>query len=186
MFSSYRNEVTNALKGIDPEKVQEAVDILRQARSRNACVFIVGNGGSAATASHFANDLLKVCDLRAFSLPDMTPTMLAYGNDLGWQTAFGSMLKVFLRPQDVLIAISCSGNSPNVVGAVQFAKSIERELLPGIKTIAMLGADEHSSISRLFPSVAIHVPYKDIRVQEDCHMVICHAIAGALSAQASA
>jgi D-sedoheptulose 7-phosphate isomerase len=184
MFPQYQNDLINALRAVSHEEVYRAYNVLSQARARNAAVYILGNGGSAATASHFANDLFKMCGIRAFSLADMTPTFLAYGNDLGWKTAYASMLKGLLAPQDVVVVISCSGNSPNIVSAMQFVNSIEREQLPGIKTIALLGADPHSSVDRLFPSVAIHVPFRDIRVQEDCHLVICHSIVGELSGKA--
>jgi len=178
VFNSYRTDVQTALNGISSEKVQEAVELLRRARFQNANVYIVGNGGSAATASHFANDLLKMCSIRAFSLPDMVPVMTAFGNDHGWEYAFENILSRVLLAQDVVIAISCSGNSPNVIEAIRLMKNIN---LPGLKTIALTGANYDCALSKLVPDVMIYVPFKDIRVQEDCHMIICHAIAGALS-----
>jgi D-sedoheptulose 7-phosphate isomerase len=166
-----------ALRGVSAEKVREMVDVLRRVRFQNASVYLVGNGGSAATASHFANDLVKMCGVRAFALGDMGPAVSAFGNDDGWEYMFAHPLVKLLLPQDVLIAISCSGSSENVVEAVRVMKS---HSYPGLKTIVLTGADVNCELAKLQPDVIIYVPFKDIRVQEDCHMVICHTVVGAL------
>lgn len=165
------------MQGISAESVARMLDVLRRAKNQNAMVYICGNGGSAATASHFANDLMKMAKLRAVALPDMVPVLTAYGNDNGWENMFSDMVKGFLLPQDVVVGISCSGFSPNVVKAVEMAKTIN---LPSVKTIVLTGNTWTSPLTKLKPDVLVYVPYNDIRVQEDCHLIICHAVAGAL------
>ena len=88
----YFAEVSEALSKLDQDQIKKAVDILRIAKDVDSFVWILGNGGSAATASHFANDLLKMAGIRAIAIPDMTPTVTAYGNDNGWENMFGTML----------------------------------------------------------------------------------------------
>lgn len=177
MFNDYRIDVETALRGVPVFAVNEAVNVLREVRERNSAAYIVGNGGSAATASHFANDLVKMCSLRAFSIPDMVPLVTAYGNDNNdeWRTMFRAPFAKLMLPQDVLIAISCSGNSINVCeAAAQIARSTTQKNI-----IALVGADRMCQLA-ILADVVIDVPFRDIRVQEDCHMVICHAIVGAL------
>lgn len=173
MFRSYSQSVSTALSGVSEEKVKEAAGILSRAKSQNANVYLLGNGGSAATAMHFANDLTKACGVRAIALPSLVPTMTAYGNDDGWENMYAHTLRAMLLPQDVVIALSCSGNSPNIVEAVRLVKEIN---LPSLKTIVLTGADVNCQLAKLIPTVIIYVPFKDVRMQEDCHMVICHSI----------
>lgn len=175
MFNSYRTDVETALRGVPITFVEEAVNILRQARVNERAVYIMGNGGSAATANHFANDLVKMCGMRAFSILDMTSLITAYGNDEGWENMFRETLTRLMRPQDVLISISCSGNSANVVEAARMVR--DRNIVGN--SIALIGADRKCELAQL-ADVVIDVPFKDIRVQEDCHMMICHAIVGML------
>jgi len=178
-FNQYANDVQNALRSISEDRVFDAVGVLRRAQFRNSSVYIIGNGGSAATASHLANDLLKMARVRAFALPDFAPTITAYGNDEGWEKSmYASPLRRLLKSEDVLVCISCSGNSMNIVESIRLAKE---HALPYLKTILLTGADVNSVAVKLQPDVVIYVPFKDIRVQEDCHLVICHAIAGALA-----
>jgi D-sedoheptulose 7-phosphate isomerase len=178
MFETYRDDVIAALRAVHPPRVQELIGILSRAQAQNATVYILGNGGSAATASHFANDLVKMCGVRAVALTDLTPLVLAYGNDHGWDQMFALPLQKLLLPQDVVIGISCSGNSANVVNALRLAKEIS---LPAVKTAVLTGADVNCELARCVPHVIVFVPFRDIRVQEDVHLAICHAVTGALS-----
>jgi len=176
-FEKYTKDVETALNGVSSESVRMATKILQSAKVHNSVCYVFGNGGSAATASHFANDLLKAGHLRAVALNDLVPTMLAYGNDDGWENMFAHTLKNLLLPQDVAVGISCSGFSMNVVNAIRIAKEIN---LPSVRTIVLTGPTWDSPLTQLNPDVAIHVPYGDIRVQEDCHSVSCHAISGGI------
>lgn len=177
LFKHYIRDVETALRSVSWESVEKLRDVLQRAKSQNATVYICGNGGSAATASHFANDLVKMGKLRAVALPDLMPVVTAYGNDNGWENMFSDLLDIMLLPQDVVIGISCSGFSQNVVNAIHNAKRIP---LPSIKTVILTGSTWESPLTALDPDVVIHVPFNDIRVQEDCHLVICHAVAGGL------
>lgn len=176
-FESYSIDVETAMRGIPRGRVLEAVKILRDVKKNDTAVYILGNGGSAATAGHFANDLVKMCGIRAFSVSSMIPLIMAYANDFSYQDVFAEPLRIFLKPGDVVVAISCSGTSPNVLYGIHFAKNYPASL---IKSIALTGDNPESPLAKLDPDVLINVPFRDIMVQEDCHMVICHAISKAL------
>jgi len=178
MFQKYRTDVETALRGVSETRILEAAAILKKARDQGASVYILGNGGSAATASHFANDMVKVCGIRAYSLPDMVSLVTAYGNDEGWEDMYSRLLVRLLAPWDVVIGISCSGKSPNVVAAMMMAR---HSRMPGLKSIALIGWDMASAVAQVVPDVVVSVPFRDIKVQEDCHSIICHAIVGVLS-----
>ena len=164
-------ELSVALISVDRVEVEKAVALLRVAKSKGASVYIMGNGGSAATASHFANDLVKIAGVKAFSLPDMTPTMMAYGNDNGWQYMFSHMLNLLQNPDDVIVAISCSGNSLNVVQAAY-----------GVENLIILTGNEfeNNKLAHIKAKAIIPAMNDDITIQEDIHTAVCHAIAKAL------
>jgi len=164
-------ELSAALISVDRDEIKHAIEILRAARDGRHNVWIVGNGGSAATASHFANDLSKMCGIKAFSVPDMTSTTLAFGNDNGWDRMFQHTIDVYLEPDDVVVGISCSGNSHNVILA---AKSIQN-------LIVLTGYNFDENILARMPAKAkIAAMSDDITIQEDIHLAVCHAIAKAL------
>jgi D-sedoheptulose 7-phosphate isomerase len=161
-------ELSAALFSIDREEVHKAVTLLKTAQERGNFVWIVGNGGSAATAEHFANDLVKMCRVRAIAIPAQTPTVTAYGNDDGWGDMFLHALDVFQSPDDVLVAISCSGRSENVV---RTAKGIQN-------LIVMTGGEyQDNELARLPAAACIGVSHEDITIVEDIHLAICHCIA---------
>jgi D-sedoheptulose 7-phosphate isomerase len=176
IFESLQNHfkaVAGTLLVLNQYEIEKAVRILEQVKKDGAFVWIVGNGGSAATASHFANDLNKMCGIRAISVPDLTPTFLAYGNDEGWDHAFWRIVGSYARSSDVVVAISCSGESSNVL---EVATHISIKNL-----IILTGNNEESSLSMVGAGATIGVPHGEIKVQEDIHLAICHAIVGALS-----
>jgi D-sedoheptulose 7-phosphate isomerase len=137
----YLDAFTALLDHIDMAAVERAVVRLRRARSEGATIFIAGNGGSAATASHWANDLGKATKrvgndpVRVMCLSDNTPWLTALGNDEGYERVFSGQLENFARPGDVLAVISASGNSPNLLRAVELAQD------RGVTTIGLLGFD---------------------------------------------
>src|SRR3990172_5888768 len=98
MFSQYRTDLINAMRAVNHEQVYRAYNIISRARAQNASVFIIGNGGSAATASHFANDLVKMAGVRAFSVPDMVPAGSAFGDDEAWKQMYAAGLGGMLLP----------------------------------------------------------------------------------------
>jgi len=172
--STHFAELSVALLAIDRHEFDRAVSMLEAARDKNASVWLFGNGGSAATASHFANDLTKMCKMKAFALTGMIPTMLAYGNDDGWDHMFSHMLDVYQDRNDVLVAISCSGNSENVVQAVRSIVNVI--ILTGNEFVDnKLVHTEPSGKHVIIPAMS-----DDITIQEDVHMAVCHAVAKAL------
>jgi D-sedoheptulose 7-phosphate isomerase len=171
-YLQYLGEV---LQGIDPKAIAQFAKTLLASRDKGATVFFIGNGGSAATASHFANDLSIGTNsyekpFRALSLTDNLPIITAIGNDFGYEEIFVRQLKVQGRPGDVLVAISASGNSPNLVRAMEYAASA------GIKTVAITAFD--GGRMRQIASEGVHVPteLKEYGPAEDAHMVLDHLV----------
>ena len=135
----YLAELDATLRALPHGQVADIIDAIRDARDRDAQIFVVGNGGSAATASHFAVDLGKGASLgaerrfRVLSLTDNVPWITALGNDLSYEDVFVEQLKNHARAGDLLLAFSGSGNSENVLRAVRYANSI------GCRTIGLAG-----------------------------------------------
>src|SRR5437867_502555 len=170
----YRSKLLHTLQSIPLDKVEEAIRVLSRAREEKRSIFVCGNGGSASTASHFVCDMVKGASygretrFRIQALTDGLPTITAYSNDLSFEQIFVEQLRNFAQPGDVLIAISGSGNSPNVLRAVEYANSI------GCYTIGLSGRDggRLAPLSRL----SIHVPEPHMGRIEDAHLQICHMI----------
>src|SRR3954452_10143570 len=137
----YRTKLLDTIGGVDLEVVGRVIDLLKEARDKQRHVFTCGNGGSASTASHFATDLVKGASygrdarFRIMALTDSLPTITAYSNDVSYDCIFVEQMKIFAEPGDVLLAISSSGNSPNVLRAVEYGNSI------GCQTIGLTGRD---------------------------------------------
>ncbi len=176
--SGYLEQLEQVVHNVSREAVTAVVDALEAAWRAEQTIFIIGNGGSAATASHMMNDLNKFTlmpgkpRLRALALTDNVPLMTAWGNDLAYEDVFVEPLLNFMRPGDVLIAISASGNSPNVVKAVQVARE------HGLKIIALTG-DRGGRLAE-GADLVVRIPSPHIGQQEDGHMILDHVIAGAL------
>lgn len=159
--------VAEAMSFTDVEAIAAVSRELKAVREARGNVWIVGNGGSAATASHLANDLVKMCKMRAFSVPDMTSVLMAYGNDNGWRYMFRDTIKAYLKPGDCIIGITCSGESTNVILALEL-KADSRILLTGPLD------DSVAVMTR--PNHILYAMAQDITVMEDIHMIMCHAI----------
>ena len=135
----YLDALDATLKALPQQQIASIIDAIRDVRDRDAQLFVVGNGGSAATASHFAVDLGKGASLgaerrfRVLSLTDNVPWITALGNDLSYEDVFVEQLRNYARAGDLLLAISGSGNSENVLRAVRYANSI------GCRTIGLAG-----------------------------------------------
>lgn len=178
-LDTYRRRVVSALAAVDMHRVRLAVEWLRQARDGDRQVFICGNGGSAATASHLACDLVKGAShgrrrrFRVMALTDSTPTLTAYANDVGYDRVFVEHLRNFARSGDLLIAISGSGRSPNVIAGVEYANRA------GCRTIGLTGRDG-GDLGRL-ARLHLHVPEPHMGRIEDVHMVLCHMLAYAFT-----
>ncbi len=137
----YKQDLFDALNKIDLAKVEQAIAWLKDARAAGRTIFTCGNGGSASTASHFACDMVKGASygrdarFRIMALTDSLPTVSAYANDVSYDAIFVEQLKNFAQPGDVVMGISGSGNSPNVLRAIEYANSI------GCRTIGLTGRD---------------------------------------------
>jgi D-sedoheptulose 7-phosphate isomerase len=172
---SYKQQLIETIDKIDDGKVNEAARWLAQARDEGRHIFVCGNGGSASTASHFACDIVKGASyqrdkrFRIMALTDSLPTLTAYSNDVSYDCVFTEQLRNFAQTGDVVMAISGSGNSPNVLSAVEFANSA------GCKTIALTGRDG-GKLGRL-AQLNIQVPVQHMGRIEDAHLIICHMIA---------
>jgi D-sedoheptulose 7-phosphate isomerase len=171
---SYKAGLLQAIESIDLDKVSQAIEWFREARDGGRQIFVCGNGGSATTASHFACDLVKGCSFnrrtrfRIMSLNDQLPTITAYANDVGYEAIFAEQLKNFARRDDLFMAISSSGNSPNVLAAMDYANSI------GCRTVALTGRDGGKLGGKAL--LNIQVPVIHMGRIEDAHMHICHMI----------
>ncbi|WP_031499364.1 SIS domain-containing protein [Bryobacter aggregatus] len=169
---TYRTQLIDTLNGLDLGKVDTAIEILREARDNGNTIFMTGNGGSAASASHFVCDMLKGASyqkdkrFKILSLHDNMPTLTAYSNDVDYHDAALEQLKNFGSKGDVVIAISGSGNSPNVLRAVEYANSI------GCKTIAFTGRDG----GKLGPLAQLEIRTTEPHMGriEDAHMIALH------------
>jgi D-sedoheptulose 7-phosphate isomerase len=175
-FQSYFSYLNEVLTAIDSASISSVVDCFLAARENNRTIFFAGNGGSASTASHFAQDLGEVGrkankpGFRTLSLTDNISLLSAIGNDYGFDKIFSVQLSEMFIPGDVLVAISASGNSPNVVNAVEFAKEA------GGRTVGLVGFDG-GKMKHICDHV-IHVE-TDIGAYgpaEDAHMVMDHLI----------
>ncbi|HEV2688349.1 MAG TPA: SIS domain-containing protein [Bryobacteraceae bacterium] len=172
---TYRTALLEAIDRIDTGGVEKAIEWFRQARDGSRNIFVCGNGGSASTASHFTCDIVKGAShnramrFRIMALADSLATLTAYSNDVSYDSVFVEQLKNFAQPGDLVMCISGSGNSPNVVRAMEYANSI------GCRTIALTGRDG----GKLGPmaQLNIHVPVPHMGRIEDAHMVVCHMIA---------
>ena len=170
----YKNDVLKAIETIDLEKVGQAIEILKEAREQGRHIFVCGNGGSASTASHFVCDMVKGASFgrnarfRIMALTDSLPTITAYSNDVDYECIFAEQLKNFAAPGDVVMAISGSGNSPNVLRAVEFANSV------GCHSIALTGRNGGKLAPLAQLSIQVSNPHMG-RI-EDAHMIVMHMI----------
>jgi D-sedoheptulose 7-phosphate isomerase len=176
---AYLDYLASVLKAIDTREIGRFVEILLDARERGATIYFIGNGGSAATASHFANDIGLGTNsydkpFRAVSLTDNQAIITALGNDFGYEEIFVRQLRVLGRAGDVVVAISASGNSLNLIRTFDYAESV------GIKTVAITAFD--GGKMKQMADESIHVPTapKEYGPAEDVHMVLDHLVSAYL------
>ena len=176
--SAYLDEAEQIVRSISRSEVRNVVERLFDGWKNRRTTYIIGNGGSASTASHMMNDLNKMTSheglhrFRAIALTDNVPYITAIGNDIEYADVFLEQLKNLLLPTDILIAVSGSGNSENIIRAVNYAHTI------GAYVIGLCG----NPGSRLCTSAdaVVTIPAKSICQQEDGHLILNHAIALAL------
>ena len=172
VINEYKNKLSLAIDNMDVEVINSAVDMLWNAYENDKQIFVIGNGGSASTASHIACDIGKGVvqpDKKRFRIQSLTDNLAwitAIANDISYDSIFEEQLKNFLNEKDIVIAISASGNSANVVKAVEFAKN------HGAIIIGMTGFSG-GKIKEL-ADVKIHADLNDYGQAEDFHLICEH------------
>jgi D-sedoheptulose 7-phosphate isomerase len=164
----YLEDLFVGLSSLRSSQLRVFAGLLANAREQGRTVWIAGNGGSGSTADHFAVDLLKLGRVRAIPLGDNQATVLALGNDIGYEHIFSEQLNVLAEPEDVVVLISGSGNSPNVLEAAQVGRN------RGCRVVGLTGRNggELGSLVDLH----INIPLEHMGQIEDCHMTICHIV----------
>lgn len=172
--SAYFNKLKSTIDKISKEDLSHLMNVLDLAREEERNIFIMGNGGSAATASHYCCDFNKGLSygkdkmFKFICLNDNVPTMMAYANDISYDEIFVGPLKNFLKKNDLVIGISGSGNSMNVVNAIEYANRI------GAITIGLTGYD--GGIITKLCKYNVHIPIDDMQITEDLHMILDHCM----------
>ena len=171
----YLDYLIEVLNRLDTQAIAAFIDTLLQARERGARIYFLGNGGSAATASHFANDLeisTRSWDkpFRAISLTANVSVLTAIGNDYGYEEIFLRQLRTQMEPGDVVVGISASGNSPNVIRAMEYAQE------HGAVTVGLSGFD--GGRLRQMVQLSVHAPtnQREYGPAEDVHMILDHLV----------
>jgi D-sedoheptulose 7-phosphate isomerase len=171
---SYVHRLTDAVQALPADRLAELGELLYRTYRNGQHVFTMGNGGSAATASHMAADLAKntiggnMRRFRVLSLNDNQALLTALANDLGYENVFREQLKNLIRAGDLLIAVSASGNSPNVVNAIRYAQTRCAEVVG----ILGFGGGEAAQLADL----SIVVPCHHYGVVEDVHLIVNHIL----------
>jgi D-sedoheptulose 7-phosphate isomerase len=174
-LKKYLSELQDVLTRLPLDKVQDVIDTLNEARYSGRHIFTLGNGGSASTASHFVCDLGKntrqsgVPTFKVIGLADNIATLTAYANDEGYDSIFARQLSSLVNPDDVVIGISTSGRSPNVLLAMQVAREA------GAKTIGFTGFDG-GELGKMV-DIHVNVPVDRVEQIEDIHLMLEHLIA---------
>lgn len=178
-MKNYNNEITayieneiNVLRSLDIDAINRVLNLLKETLNCENMIYIMGNGGSAATASHYQNDFNKGVSeytekkFRFLCLNDNVPTIMAIANDISYDEIFRFQLRGKLRPGDVVIGISGSGNSRNVINAVEYAREC------GNTVVGVTGFD--GGKLRELADFSLHVPVDSMQITEDIHMVFGH------------
>ena len=168
----YLHDLNNALSLLDIQQLEKIAEKIIEVRRNNNSVFLIGNGGSSATPSHSAGDWTKELKIKTCCLSDNTPSLTAFANDTDYSNIFKGQLEVFLSPGDILIGYSGSGNSPNVLNAIGFAKS------KGNFTIGMTGnyKNKNGGDLAMLADLSIVAQTTSMERIEDLHLIINHII----------
>lgn len=175
-FSEYCLYLNQTLDKINQSEINKLIQLIFDAYENERMIFIIGNGGSAANASHFAQDLAKGTRIninqkkriKALSLTDNISFITAMSNDDGYETIFEQQLRTFAKPKDILIAISGSGNSLNVIKAIEWAN--KNDLL----TVGITGFD--GGKLKQIANYSVNVPLNDMCTSEGVHSIIMHYV----------
>jgi len=171
---NYLDSLTKTLDLIDQNEIYKLRDKFIETRDKGGQIFVFGNGGSGSTASHMVCDILKGCSYghekkyKILCLNDNIPTILAYANDISYDEVFLEQLKNYANSGDLVIGISGSGNSINVLKAIKFANEINCE------TASLTGFNGGNL--NLLTSIKLNVPVSDMQITEDAHVIIMHIL----------
>lgn len=174
-LNDYTLEISTAFASIDQQLLKDAVSSIEDSIIRDASIFVCGNGGSSSIADHFVCDYVKGISShtsfrpRVTSLSSNMPILTAIANDINFESIFKSQLEVLGRPGDLLIVVSSSGNSPNIIAALEWAKQNQ------IKSIALTGFTGGGG--RKVADIALHVDSCNYGVIEDVHQSLMHIMA---------
>ena len=184
-MADYKNEIRDYIKNeietlnkLDVDQIDAAINLLVETMENGNTVFTFGNGGSSATASHFQNDFNKGVSehiekkFNLLCLNDNVATVMAVANDIGFEEIFRFQLQGHIRPGDVVLAISGSGNSKNVINAVEYAKE------QGCRVIGLTGYS--GGKLRELADISLHAPINSMQITEDLHMTFDHLMMSVL------
>ena len=180
-IKEYLKELKNIIDSISVKELQSVISAILNAYNHGRKIFVMGNGGSSATSSHFACDINKGVGYKLKNRPeviclnDNIPIMLAYANDISFEDIFVEQLKNLIEKKDLVIAISSSGNSKNIIKAIEFANNY------GAVTVGLTGNDGGKLASLC--KYSLIVKSADMQKIEDMHMVVVHIIMQVLSAK---
>ena len=172
LFLKYKQDLVTALDLIDPSKLDAIIKLVLNVKSNNKKVFLIGNGGSSATPSHSAGDWSKELGIKALCLSDNTPVLTAFANDTDYSNIFKGQLEVFLESGDLVIGYSGSGNSPNVINAIEYANFM------GINTVGITGNYKNGKGGKLAEKAKLSIIFDTLSMEiiEDLQMVVNHII----------
>lgn len=178
-FQSYTSRINHALDTINLDEIEATIKIISNSVKNCGTIWLIANGGSAATASHFATDLSRCTSengqaLKAISLCDNTGLITAIGNDFSFEDIFIRQLQNLGNKGDLLISISASGNSTNLIKAAEFAKTCS------ISTLSFVGFNGGVLKKLSDNSIYVQTDIGDYGIAEDCHSIICHYISSRL------
>jgi len=165
MIEKYFNNLTDTLGRIHKGDIQKVATLINSCQGN---IFVFGNGGSAATASHFAQDMNKMLNYRFICLNDNIPSLTAYANDVNYESVFQLQLSKLIKAEDMVIGISGSGNSQNILKAIIFAKKL--------RSITIGFTGYNGGKLKELVNHEINVPSFDMQICEECHMIIIHTI----------
>lgn len=171
-IKAYFEREKEVINNLNYDEIAVAVEAIKAAYEREATIYVFGNGGSAATASHFVCDFNKgICEkldkkFNLICLSDNTPIITAIANDISYDDVFYFQLKNKLKPDDLILAISGSGNSKNVIKAVEYAREV------GTKVVGITGYS--GGKLKELSDYRMHVNVDDMQITEDVHMAFDH------------
>lgn len=172
-IQDYNTEFIETISAIKVKDIQMISQLIEERQGKNN-IYMIGNGGSAASASHWVCDFNKGTELpegekiRMFSLVDNTPSVTALGNDISYEDIFLEQLKCYLSPNDLVIGLSVSGNSSNIVRALAYAQES--------KTVTASIVGDYGGEMIKYSDYPLVIPSKNYGIVEDMHMYLCHVI----------